>query len=71
MASIKIYIACTLPFIVQFTSNSESPIREFNDSDMVNFTLNFDDRMLITLFLATATNLPFTLQSTMQSNRVK
>lgn len=52
-----------LPFTLQFTS--QSPTHDLNDSDMHNLSLSLDVRMLRAFTFATATNFPFTLQSTM------
>lgn len=48
--------------MLQFTSESPNPF--FDDSGMHNRSLNLEDKMQRTFFLATATNLPFTLHST-------
>ena len=48
-----------------FALQSESPIIDLNDSDIQNRSLNIEDIMLRTFFLATATNFPFALHSTM------
>lgn len=49
----------------------ESSSSDLNASDMLNFSSNFDDRMLIKFFLVTAINSPSGLHPTIQHNDAK
>lgn len=57
------------PFTLTFAS--ESPIQDLKGSGIKTFSSNLVDKMLKTFFLATATDVPFTHQSTSQRNRLK
>lgn len=57
------------PFMLPFAS--ESPIQDLKDGEIETHSSNLAEKMLRTFFLATATNVPFTPQSTSQINKMK
>lgn len=61
-------IALEVPFMLLSTSGF--PTVDFDDRDMLSFSSKLEDKMLITLFLATATKSPLILHSTVHCNEM-